>query len=137
MSLRPRGSCSPPAPGSRGQHGSRRELVDANRRARGALCACRRRVRSSRPRLDVERPARRRAALYRAALTDGRFERCRTEPASFDGNIDTYCVDALPDGSFAAFGTQDGSVFASADAGASWDELALGLPPVQRVLVMP
>jgi len=44
---------------------------------------------------------------------------------------------ALPDGSFAAFGTSDGRMYGSADAGSTWDELAAGLPPVQRVLVMP
>ena len=44
---------------------------------------------------------------------------------------------ALPDGSFAAFGTSDGRVYASADAGSTWDEHASGLPPVQRGLVMP
>jgi len=78
-----------------------------------------------------------RAAVYRADLAGGTFERCLAGPGWFDDNIDTYCLDALPDGSFAAFGTSDGRVYASADAGSTWDELASGLPPVQRVLVMP
>jgi hypothetical protein len=78
-----------------------------------------------------------RAAVYRADLTSGAFERCPAGPGWFDDNIDSYCLDALPDGSFAAFGTSDGHVYASTDAGSNWDEFASGLPPVQRVLVMP
>jgi hypothetical protein len=78
-----------------------------------------------------------RGAVYRGDLEGGRLERCRTGlPGWFDDNIDTYCLDALPQGSFVAFGTSDGRVFASEDAGVSWVELASGLPPVQRVLVM-
>jgi hypothetical protein len=78
-----------------------------------------------------------RAAVYRADRADGTLERCLAGPGWFDDNIDSYCLDALPDGSFAAFGTSDGRVYASADAGSTWDERASGLPPVQRVLVMP
>jgi hypothetical protein len=80
-----------------------------------------------------------RSAVYRGDLRgDGSFERCRESlPDSFDDNIDTYCLDAVPDGSFAAFGTSDGRVFASGDAGTTWGELASGLPPVLRVLVLP
>lgn len=77
------------------------------------------------------------AAVYRAGLAGGAFERCPAGPGWFDDNIDTHCLDALPDGSFAAFGTSDGRLYASADAGSSWDELATGLPTVQRVLVLP
>ena len=78
------------------------------------------------------------AAVYRAGLGGGTFERCAAGlPSSFDDNIDTYCLDALPDGSFAAFGTADGTVHASRDQGARWEELASGLSRVQRVLVMP
>jgi hypothetical protein len=62
----------------------------------------------------------------------------RSEPLLwFDDNIDSYCLDALPNGSFAAFGTSDGRVHASTDTGSTWDERIAGLPPVQRVLVMP
>src|SRR6266566_2895224 len=46
-----------------------------------------------------------RAAVYRADLAGGTFERCLAGPGWFDGNIDSYCLDALPDGSAAAFGT--------------------------------
>jgi hypothetical protein len=79
-----------------------------------------------------------RAALYRGNLAGGIFERCRTGlPEWFDENIDTYCLDALPDGSFAAFGTSDGRLYDSTDQGATWAERASGLQPVQRVLVLP
>jgi hypothetical protein len=79
-----------------------------------------------------------RAAVYRGDLAGGTFERCRAGlPESFDDNIDTYCLDALPDGSFAAFGTSDGRVYASTDRGATWDERANGLEPIHRVLVLP
>jgi hypothetical protein len=78
-----------------------------------------------------------RAAVYRADRAGGTFERCLAGPGWFDNNIDSYCLDALPDGSLAAFGTSDGRVYASMDGGSTWDERASGLPPVQRVLVMP
>jgi hypothetical protein len=79
-----------------------------------------------------------RSAIYRGKLASGGFERCRDGlPEWFDDNIDTMCLDALPDGSFAAFGTSDGQLFGSFDAGASWTKLASGLPAVLRVLVLP
>jgi len=79
-----------------------------------------------------------RAAVYRGGLGGGSFVRCTAGlPAWFDDNIDTYCLDALNDGSFAAFGTGDGHLFGSTDAGATWSELASGLPPIQHVLVVP
>jgi len=79
-----------------------------------------------------------RAAVYRGGLNRGPFERCRAGlPEWFEDNVDTYCLDALPDGSFAAFGTSDGRLYGSADQGATWDERASGLQPVQRVLVLP
>src|SRR6266498_3304640 len=69
------------------------------------------------------------AAVYRGALPGGGLERCRTGlPEWFDDNIDSYCLDAHPDRSFVAFGTSDGQVFASEDAGRSWAEFASGLP---------
>jgi hypothetical protein len=82
------------------------------------------------------------SAVYRGDLRGtsdgGDLERCRTGlPEWFDDNVDSYCLDALPDGSFVAFGTWDGRVFASDDTGVNWRELASGLPPIQRVLVMP
>jgi hypothetical protein len=79
-----------------------------------------------------------RAAVYRGALGGGGLERCRTGlPEWFDDNIDSYCLDANPDRPFVAFGTSDGRVFASEDAGRSWGEFASGLPSVRRVLVLP
>jgi hypothetical protein len=87
--------------------------------------------------LQVHGYARRREGS-RGNLAGGTFERCRAGlPERFEDNIDTYCLDALPDGSFAAFGTSDGRVYGSTDQGASWDERASGLQPVQRVLVLP
>ena len=78
------------------------------------------------------------AAVYRGALGGGGLEQCRTGlPEWFDDNIDSYCLDAHPDRSFVAFGTSDGRVFASEDAGRSWAEFASGLPSVRRVLVLP
>ena len=78
-----------------------------------------------------------RSAVYRGALAGGGFERCREGlPEWFDDNIDSMWLDALPDGSFAAFGTPDGHLFGSSDAGSSWTELAAGLPVVLRVLVV-
>ena len=79
-----------------------------------------------------------RSAVYRGMLAGGGFERCRDGlPEWFDDNIDSMCLDALPDSSFAAFGTSDGQLFGSRDAGSSWSELASGLPVVLRVLVLP
>ena len=65
-------------------------------------------------------PGGREACLYRRLQGDsGSFERCQNGlPAWFDGNIDTGCL--VADGSFAAFGTRDGRVFASDDGGDSW-----------------
>jgi hypothetical protein len=79
-----------------------------------------------------------RAALYRAGLASGRFERCREGlPEWFDDNIDTYRLDALNDGTYAAFGTVDGRVFGSEDAGDTWVELVTGLQPVHHLLLVP
>lgn len=79
-----------------------------------------------------------RAAVYRGRLTGGSFERCSVGlPEWFDDNIDTYGLDALPDGSIAAFGTSDGRLFDTRDQGATWNARASGLPAVQRVLVLP
>jgi len=79
-----------------------------------------------------------RAGVYRADLAGGAFERCRTGlPEWFDENIDTYCLDALNDGSYAAFGTADGRVYGSDDGGLRWLELITGLPSVQHLLLVP
>jgi hypothetical protein len=78
-----------------------------------------------------------RAAVYRRAVSGGgSLERCRTGlPAWFDGNIDSAWLDATPE--LAAFGTSEGRVFASADEGNTWEEMAAGLPSVRAVLVTP
>jgi hypothetical protein len=79
-----------------------------------------------------------RAGVYRAGLEGGAFERCRAGlPEWFDDNIDTSCLDALNDGSYAAFGTSDGSVFGSDDGGEMWLEVATGLPPIHHLLIVP
>jgi hypothetical protein len=77
-----------------------------------------------------------RAAVYRAGSGGGAFEQCRRGlPEWFDGNIDSSWLDAMP--AVAAFAASDGRVFASADEGTSWDEVASGLPSIGCVLVMP
>jgi hypothetical protein len=78
-----------------------------------------------------------RAGVFRGAMDGGPFERCTSGlPGPFDDNIDTFCLDALNDGSFAAFGVAEGRVFGSDDAGSTWHELTAGLPPVQHLLVL-
>jgi hypothetical protein len=77
------------------------------------------------------------AAVYRRLLdaSDG-FERCRDGlPEWFEDNIDTACLDAH--GAAVAFGTASGAVYASADAGETWEQAADGLPPVRCLLVVP
>jgi len=79
-----------------------------------------------------------RAAVYRGAAGDGPLERCQTGlPEWFEDNIDSSCLDALPDGRLVAFGTSDGRVFASRDQGASWMAAAGGLDPIRCLVVMP
>jgi hypothetical protein len=77
------------------------------------------------------------SAVYRSNLDGCSFERSALGlPGWFDENIDSLCLDAFPDGSLAVFGTHDGRVFASADEGQSWSEVARGLPEVTRVQLM-
>jgi hypothetical protein len=80
-------------------------------------------------------PSGRRAAVYRTSLDDtSRLERSRAGlPEWFDSNVDSGCLAAA--GTMAAFGTADGSVYLSQDAGASWDQVAAGLPPVRSTLL--
>ena len=75
----------------------------------------------------------RRSAIYRKRLEGGtRFERCAEGlPKWFDDNIDTACLAAA--GSVVVFGTSDGQVFRSVDAGEHWELLIKGLPPVACV----
>jgi hypothetical protein len=78
-----------------------------------------------------------RSALYRGGIDGKSFERCSGGlPGWFKDNIDTYCLDALPDGKLAAFGTKDGSLFGSTDQGGTWSEVTSGLPLIQRVLII-
>lgn len=76
-------------------------------------------------------PRGRRATLYRRPLdAEVPFERCREGlPEWFASNIDTACLAAS--GSTAVFGTDEGEVFVSTDAGQRWQRLAKGLPPVR------
>ena len=79
-----------------------------------------------------------RAAVYRGGIAGGPFERCTAGlPGWFSDNIDTFCLDALNDGSFAAFGTSDGRLFGSEDAGSTWRELSSDLGAVLHILVLP
>lgn len=79
-----------------------------------------------------------RAALYRTDLGATSFERCQGGlPEWFEGNIDSLCLDALPDGSFSAFGSEGGELFVSEDQGLMWTRLAEGLPSIHCVLVLP
>jgi hypothetical protein len=76
------------------------------------------------------------AAVYRGRLDGGPLERCREGlPDWFEDNIDSYCLDAVPD--LAAFATADGRVFASRDRGGAWAQVASELPSVNCLLVMP
>jgi hypothetical protein len=77
-----------------------------------------------------------RGAVYRGALEPGAtFERC-TEglPEWFDGNIDSGWLDAR--GSQVAFGTGDGEVFVSQDAGERWTRAATDLPSIRAVRLL-
>ena len=75
------------------------------------------------------------AAVYSAPLAlDRAFEKCeRGLPEWFDDNIDTGCL-AAADGT-AAFGTVDGEVYISEDAGGTWERAADGLPAVRAVAI--
>lgn len=74
-----------------------------------------------------------RAAVYRTMLgTNVRFERC-TEglPEWFDANIDSGWLAA--DDAAVAFGTGEGDVFVSDDAGTRWRTAAEGLPTIRAL----
>ena len=68
-------------------------------------------------------PSGAKAALYRRHLEQpGTFAKCdRGLPECFSSNIDTGCLAAS--GGVAAFGTQDGQIFCSNDAGSTWERL--------------
>ena len=78
------------------------------------------------------------AGVYRGPIGGPALERCTQGlPSSFDDNVDTSTLDAMPREPFVAFGTSDGRVFLSEDEGVTWSELASGLSPIRRVLVLP
>ena len=79
-------------------------------------------------------PGGRRSAVYRRRLDEtAPFERCGAGlPTWFSDNIDTACLAAS--GPLVAFGTADGRVFRSTDAGATWELAAKGLPEVHCIL---
>jgi hypothetical protein len=76
------------------------------------------------------------STLYRRHLDrPGTFEKCdRGLPEWFSHNINTQCLDAS--GTTAAFGTQDGQIFYSPDAGSTWNAIAVDLAPVQCLSLM-
>jgi hypothetical protein len=71
------------------------------------------------------------AAIYRRPLEQpGRFEKCEQGlPEWFPSNINTGTLTTA--GDFAAFGTREGEIFLSLDAGQSWQPVATGLAPIQ------
>lgn len=72
------------------------------------------------------------AGVYRRPRPDRPFERCDVGlPMVFRHNIDTHCL--VADGDRVAFGTAEGDVYTSRDAGATWDLAAAGLPRVRCV----
>jgi hypothetical protein len=78
------------------------------------------------------------AAVYVTDLDAERFDRCRDGlPEWFEGNIDSLCLDALPDGGLAAFGTESGEVYVSTDQGQRWVRTASGLGRITRILTLP
>ena len=77
------------------------------------------------------------AACTGCRIAGGPFERCTAGLPRWFDNIDTYCLDALNDGSFAAFSPSDGRLFGSEDAGSTSEELSSNLAAVQHILVLP
>lgn len=77
-----------------------------------------------------------RAAVYRRLLSGGAFERCTSGlPEWFGSNIDSHWLEAR--GTDAAFGTPDGEVYASTDAGKTWTRAGRGLPAIHCVVLAP
>lgn len=74
-----------------------------------------------------------RAAIYRKPLDGGAFACCQTGlPKWFDGNIDTACLAVA--GRLVAFGTEDGCLYVSHDAGDTWALHAKDLGAVRAVV---
>ena len=81
-------------------------------------------------------PGGERSALYRRPRGEGPFQRCEDGlPRWLTGNVDTGWLHAA--GPRAAFGTAEGTVYASADGGQTWDTLATGLPRLTALAVAP
>jgi hypothetical protein len=75
------------------------------------------------------------SALYRRALEDSVFDRCRLGlPEWFLGNVDTHCLAAWDEQIVAA--APGGSLFVSNDIGLRWHELATGLPEPRAVVIL-
>ncbi|MEC4812956.1 MAG: hypothetical protein SAK29_06740 [Scytonema sp. PMC 1069.18] len=72
-----------------------------------------------------------RAALYRLGLDDlGTFEKCQQGlPKWFSDNINTNNL--VASANRAAFGTSEGDIFVSDDAGKTWKQIGTKLPPIQ------
>lgn len=70
------------------------------------------------------------AAIYRRPLHQpGAFEKCTQGlPEWFSDNINTGTLSAS--GDLAAFGTHDGQIFLSEDAGLTWKQIAADLAPI-------
>jgi hypothetical protein len=76
------------------------------------------------------------AAIYRRKLDQaGTFEKCapqgnhnNQQPEWFSDNINTRCL--ATSGTAAAFGTPDGEVFYSTDAGLTWEAIVSDLPSI-------
>ena len=76
-----------------------------------------------------------RAAVYRRSLdAGGDFERCELGlPEWFAGNIDTRWLDAR--GENVAFGTGDGRIYVSEDAGRAWTLATEGLSRINQIVI--
>lgn len=80
-----------------------------------------------------EGPRGRRSGLYRKPVAGGSFERCaKGLPEWFSNNINTGCLAAKGREVFA--GTEDGAVFASHDAGATWEQAAADIGAVAWIV---
>jgi hypothetical protein len=109
-------------------------VVDARRRTARVLLSRGRGRGGDRPRVGLDRTSRRPGRRLSGAFDGGPFERCSNGlPEWFDGNVDSAWLDATT--GLAAFGTEDGRVFASVDEGRSWDEVASALPRIWCVMV--
>jgi photosystem II stability/assembly factor-like uncharacterized protein len=73
-----------------------------------------------------------RAAVYRREPGSEAFQRCAGSlPEWFAGNVDSHCLAAS--GGSAVFGTEDGRVFLSEDAGDTWREAFEGSIRIRAV----